>query len=174
MGESVVKELQRWNSAVNYSRSATGFKVTELGFTAFFPSFFLCVWWRWSAFHIPRNSIRKTKEQNPYFSRGCLLGVCWRSLPGGGFLVSRSWTFSGPNVIYLYPDCRFGFLRSFCPFVCDILLSQKDSPGWNFSKLWCGASQTLWGPRLCWVSSGLGELQIYETCTLEVKIINEL
>ena len=48
-----------------------------------------------------------------YNLRGCLLGVCWRSLPGGGFLVSRSWTFSGPNVIYLYPDCRFFLYNSF-------------------------------------------------------------
>ena len=48
-----------------------------------------------------------------YNLRGCLLGVCWRSLPGGGFLVSRSWTFSGPNVIYLYPDCRFFIYNSY-------------------------------------------------------------
>ena len=38
--------------------------------------------------------------------RGCLLGVCWRSLPGGGFLISDSWDFSGPGVVFLYPDCR--------------------------------------------------------------------
>ena len=52
-----------------------------------------------------------------------------------------------------------GFNR-FAHFVCAILLSQKDSPGWNFSKLWCGASQTLGGQRLRRVGSGLGELQI--------------
>ena len=68
------------------------------------------VWWRWSAFRIPWNCITKTNGHYLCWlkwTRGCLLGVCWRSLPGGGFLVSRSWTFSGPNVIYLYPDCRY-------------------------------------------------------------------
>ena len=114
----------RWNSALKYSRSATEFKVTELGFTAFlFLFFFSLVWCRWSAFPIPWHSITKildsaskslikTIHWSLYASRGCLLGVCWRSLPGGGFLVSRSWTFSGPNVIYLYPDCRYLLYKS--------------------------------------------------------------
>jgi len=46
--------------------------------------------------------------------RGFLVGVCWRSLPGGGFLISPSWTFTGPGVIYLYPDCRTGLQGAFC------------------------------------------------------------
>jgi len=65
------------------------------------------------------------------FNRGCLLGVCWRSLPGGGFLVSRSWTFSGPNVIYLYPDCRTALVGTFQN--CDVeqarLSEVKDCAG---------------------------------------------
>ena len=80
------------------------------------------VWLAIKCFCIPGNAVAKiltihlkfAKKRNrisfcPQKSlpcRGSLLGVCWRSLPGGGFLVSRSWTFSGPNVIYLYPDCR--------------------------------------------------------------------
>ena len=40
-------------------------------------------------------------------------GVCWKSLPGGGFLVSKSWNFSDPHSLYLYPDCRTGLLGSF-------------------------------------------------------------
>lgn len=47
------------------------------------------------------------------FHRGTLLGVCWKSLPGGGFLVSKSWNFSDPHSLYLYPDCRTGLLGSF-------------------------------------------------------------
>ena len=129
------------------------------------------VWLAIKCFCIQGNAVAKMltihikmakKEQNMFCPqkslpcRGSLLGVCWRSLPGGGFLVSRSWTFSGPNVIYLYPDCRFkiGFLKM---DLCQTLLSQKDSSGWNFSKLWCGTSQALWGPRLRRVGSGLGE-----------------
>merc|ERR1719348_2706367 len=38
------------------------------------------------------------------FCRGTLVGVCWRSLPGGGFLISRAWDFTEENLIYLYPD----------------------------------------------------------------------
>ena len=40
------------------------------------------------------------------FFRGTMVGVCWRSLPGGGFLISRSWDFTDSSMIYLYPDCR--------------------------------------------------------------------
>ena len=40
-------------------------------------------------------------------------GVCWKSLPGGGFLVSKSWSFSDPRSLYLYPDCRTALLGSF-------------------------------------------------------------
>ena len=40
-------------------------------------------------------------------------GVCWKSLPGGGFLVSKSWSFSDPTSMYLYPDCRTALLGSF-------------------------------------------------------------
>ena len=40
------------------------------------------------------------------FVRGVVHGVCWRSLPGGGFLVSPDHKFSGPSVTFLYPDCR--------------------------------------------------------------------
>lgn len=47
------------------------------------------------------------------FSHGTMVGVCWRSLPGGGFLISQSWDFSGPGMIYLYPDCRTALLGSF-------------------------------------------------------------
>ena len=81
-----------------------------------------------------------------YNLRGCLLGVCWRSLPGGGFLVSRSWTFSGPNVIYLYPDCRFFIYNSY-----HILKQHSNSQrtknynsDWLFLKSWF--SIALWGP----------------------------
>ena len=112
--------------------------------------------------------------QKPLSCRGSLLGVCWRSLPGGGFLVSRSWTFSGPNVIYLYPDCRFkiGFLKM---DLCQTLLSQKDSSGRNFSKLWCGTSQALWGPRLRRVGSGLGEFFLSKSKSIgEFKRISHL
>ena len=42
-----------------------------------------------------------------------VLGVCWKSLPGGGFLVSKSWNFSDPHSLYLYPDCRTALLGSF-------------------------------------------------------------
>eukprot|EP00092_Neocalanus_flemingeri_P101392 GFUD01129637.1.p1 GENE.GFUD01129637.1~~GFUD01129637.1.p1 ORF type:complete len:350 (-),score=82.60 GFUD01129637.1:81-1130(-) len=47
------------------------------------------------------------------FFRGTLVGLCWKSLPGGGFLISRSWDFSDSNMIYLYPDCRTGLVGSF-------------------------------------------------------------
>lgn len=47
------------------------------------------------------------------FFRGTLVGLCWKSLPGGGFLISRSWDFSDNNMIYLYPDCRTGLVGSF-------------------------------------------------------------
>jgi len=47
------------------------------------------------------------------FSHGTMVGVCWRSLPGGGFLISQSWDFSGPGMIYLYPDCRTALVGSF-------------------------------------------------------------
>ena len=55
------------------------------------------------------------------FFRGTLVGVCWRSLPGGSFLISRSWDFSDSNMIYLYPDCRLeglylGHLYTHCIF----------------------------------------------------------
>ena len=43
----------------------------------------------------------------------CVSGVCWKSLPGGGFLVSKSWDFSDTNMLYLYPDCRTGLIGSF-------------------------------------------------------------
>ena len=39
--------------------------------------------------------------------------MCWKSLPGGGFLVSKSWSFSDPHSLYLYPDCRTALLGSF-------------------------------------------------------------
>ena len=41
------------------------------------------------------------------FVRGVVHGVCWRSLPGGGFLISPDHKFSGPSVTFLYPDCRW-------------------------------------------------------------------
>merc|ERR1719419_2120828 len=41
------------------------------------------------------------------------LGVCWKSLPGGGFLISKSWNFSDPRMMYMYPDCRTCLLGSF-------------------------------------------------------------
>lgn len=47
------------------------------------------------------------------FFRGLMLGVCWKSLPGGGFLISKSLDFSDSNMIYLYPDCRTGLIGSF-------------------------------------------------------------
>jgi len=47
------------------------------------------------------------------FNRGSLIGVCWRSLPGGGFLISPSWDFTGSGVIFLYPDCRTGLVGTF-------------------------------------------------------------
>merc|ERR1719397_1377609 len=47
------------------------------------------------------------------FLRGRLVGVCWKSLPGGGFLISRSWQFTHPGMVYLYPDCRTGLTGSF-------------------------------------------------------------
>jgi len=65
------------------------------------------------------------------FSEGFLVGVCWRSLPGGGFLVSRSWEFSDTNMIYLYPDCRTGLVGSFqggelkCAQACEVLSCTK-------------------------------------------------
>ena len=40
-------------------------------------------------------------------------GVCWKSLPGGGFLISKSLDFSDSNMLYLYPDCRTGLIGSF-------------------------------------------------------------
>ena len=40
-------------------------------------------------------------------------GVCWKSLPGGGFLVSKSWSFTDASSLYLYPDCRTALLGSF-------------------------------------------------------------
>ena len=46
-------------------------------------------------------------------SSNLVLGVCWKSLPGGGFLVSKSWNFSDPHSLYLYPDCRTALLGSF-------------------------------------------------------------
>jgi len=48
-----------------------------------------------------------------FFCSGVLQGVCWKSLPGGGFLISQSWTFSGDSLIYLYPDCRTGLVGKF-------------------------------------------------------------
>ena len=39
--------------------------------------------------------------------------MCWKSLPGGGFLVSKSWSFTDPHSLYLYPDCRTALLGSF-------------------------------------------------------------
>jgi len=56
------------------------------------------------------------------FSHGTMVGVCWRSLPGGGFLISQSWDFSGSNIIYLYPDCRTGLVGSFQG--CDLKSAQ--------------------------------------------------
>merc|ERR1712106_384762 len=47
------------------------------------------------------------------FSHGVLQGVCWKSLPGGGFLISKSWKFSDDGLIYLYPDCRTGLVGKF-------------------------------------------------------------
>lgn len=47
------------------------------------------------------------------FYRGTMLGVCWKSLPGGGFLISKSWDFSDSSMIYLYPDCRTGLHGEF-------------------------------------------------------------
>ena len=44
-----------------------------------------------------------------YFAKG----VCWKSLPGGGFLISKSWDFSDSSMIYLYPDCRTGLHGEF-------------------------------------------------------------
>ena len=41
------------------------------------------------------------------FISGRLHGSCWKSLPGGGFMVSGSADFSGPRMAYLYPDCRY-------------------------------------------------------------------
>jgi len=56
------------------------------------------------------------------FYRGIMLGVCWKSLPGGGFLISRSWDFSDSSMIYLYPDCRTGLVGSFSG--CDLKSAQ--------------------------------------------------
>jgi len=56
------------------------------------------------------------------FNHGTLVGVCWRSLPGGGFLVSRSWSFTDNNMIYLYPDCRTALIGSFSS--CDLKSAQ--------------------------------------------------
>jgi len=47
------------------------------------------------------------------FHMGTMLGVCWKSLPGGGFLISKSWNFSDPRMMYMYPDCRTCLLGSF-------------------------------------------------------------
>jgi len=47
------------------------------------------------------------------FVRGVVHGVCWRSLPGGGFLVSPDYKFSGSDVVFLYPDCRTALVGDF-------------------------------------------------------------
>jgi len=47
------------------------------------------------------------------FIRGIMHGPCWKGLPGGGFLVSDSWTFTSEEMIFLYPDCRTALYGSF-------------------------------------------------------------
>lgn len=47
------------------------------------------------------------------FIRGSIHGPCWKGLPGGGFLVSESWTFTSDDMVFLYPDCRTALYGSF-------------------------------------------------------------
>ena len=70
------------------------------------------------------------------FVRGVVHGVCWRSLPGGGFLISPDHKFSGPSVTFLYPDCRWPPRKvllveklALTPFVVSVL--------WQISAKWC-------------------------------------
>ncbi len=47
-----------------------------------------------------------TNLKKIYFSSVISQGPCWKSLPGSGFIISPSLSFSGDNILYLYPDCR--------------------------------------------------------------------
>jgi len=47
---------------------------------------------------------------------GKLFGTCWKVFPGGGYIVGRvdaEGGFTGPNIAYIYPDHRRGFLGLF-------------------------------------------------------------
>jgi len=66
----------------------------------------------------PHGFFRVINEYGDLDYFGCIVngiqqGVCWRSVAGGGFLISPNWKFSGDNMIYLYPDCRLGFRGEF-------------------------------------------------------------
>ncbi|XP_023322361.1 histone-lysine N-methyltransferase SETD7 isoform X2 [Eurytemora carolleeae] len=77
----------------------------------------------------PHGVIRKMNGLGDLEFYGCiaygkLLGVCWKSVPGGGFMISSNVVFSGPGTIYLYPDCRLGFSGTFkdCLLVSGLLI----------------------------------------------------
>ena len=93
------------------------------------------------------------------FVRGVVHGVCWRSLPGGGFLVSPDHKFSGPSVTFLYPDCRWPrkvmldiwFKACKCVWVCGIC-DQYQLWYWAKYQVWYCTQYQVWYCAIAYLS----------------------
>jgi len=67
---------------------------------------------------IPHGVFRKINEFGDVeffgiFYNGNLAGRCWKSLPGGGMLISSRTDFSGEDTAFLYPDIRTAMVGKF-------------------------------------------------------------
>lgn len=67
---------------------------------------------------LPHGFFRKLNQDGDIEFFGCFLhgqlyGNCWKSLTGGGFVVSDNLEFGGNQTVYLYPDCRTALVGSY-------------------------------------------------------------